>query len=144
LIAYFDSSAIVKLVLAEHGSMLVRELWDGFEPYTSVVSIAESRSAVARAERGGRVDALSSRRAVRNLKAHFESATLVDVDRTLAEQAASLAETHGLRGFDAIHLATAKATVGRERMKLVVAWDDDLAGAAFAEGINVARELAPV
>jgi uncharacterized protein len=60
---------------------------------------------------------------------------LVGVDWPLARHAGELAEVHSLRGYDALHLATAVAVGGPE---LVLAtWDADLARAALAIGISV-------
>lgn len=67
---------------------------------------------------------------------------MVEVTETLATQAMRLAETHGLRGYDAIQLAAALAiqtlrvTQQLPAMTLVSA-DSELNAAATAEGLIV-------
>jgi len=65
---------------------------------------------------------------------------LVGVDEPLARNAGRLAEEHGLRGYDAVHLATALSAEDRELV--VVTWDQDLARAALRCGHPVAPVLA--
>ena len=60
---------------------------------------------------------------------------VIGLDAVLARSAGDLAERHALRGYDAVHLASAVAI---EDPDLVVAtWDRDLAAAAVARGRTV-------
>ena len=61
---------------------------------------------------------------------------LIGVDWPLARHAGELAEQHDLRGFDAVHLATALAVDAADLV--LVTWDRDLARAAVRSGIAVA------
>ena len=61
---------------------------------------------------------------------------LVGVDEPLARRAGALAEERGLRGYDAVHLATA-LTLGEDAVALVT-WDGDLAEAAIELSLPVA------
>jgi uncharacterized protein len=61
---------------------------------------------------------------------------LIGVDWALARQAGDLAEHYGLRGYDAVHLATALAVDATDLV--LVTWDRNLAGAAVQAGIAVA------
>ncbi len=56
---------------------------------------------------------------------------MVTVD--LAQQAGELAARHRLRGFDAVHLASALSLDADTTM---VTWDKDLAHAAHDEGLT--------
>ncbi len=61
---------------------------------------------------------------------------VIGLDADLAHTAGDLAEAHGLRGYDAVHLATAMSV---DRTDLLLAtWDGDLARAAIAAGCSVA------
>jgi len=60
---------------------------------------------------------------------------LIGVDWALARHAGQLAEQHGLRGYDAMHLATALATDAPDLT--LVTWDRDLAYAALQLGITI-------
>lgn len=61
---------------------------------------------------------------------------MVGIDDTLARSAGELAELHGLRGHNAVHLASAISLEDSEL--LTVTWDRDLADAAVACGYAVA------
>ena len=60
---------------------------------------------------------------------------LVGIDSPLARQAGELAEEFGLRGYDAVHLASALA-LGTDTT--LVTWDGDLKRAAAQSGCSVA------
>lgn len=60
----------------------------------------------------------------------------VEVSAELATSAGNLAQTHGLRGYDAVHLASA-LLVNDDDVALVTG-DRDLAAAAQAMGMAVA------
>jgi predicted nucleic acid-binding protein len=87
----------------------------------------EARAAAAAAHRGGRIDARTLRRAVRSIDELCDEIDVIGLDATLARAAGELAERHALRGYDAVHLASAIAI---ESPNLVmVTWDRDLAAA---------------
>ncbi len=60
---------------------------------------------------------------------------LIGVDWPLARHAGELAEQHALRGYDAVHLATAMATDAPDLA--LVTWDHDLGSAALELGITI-------
>ncbi len=60
----------------------------------------------------------------------------IGVDQELAVRAGGYAENLGLRGYDAVHLATA-LELGDEEV-VVVTWDRDLARATERVGLGVA------
>ena len=64
---------------------------------------------------------------------------IVGVDGALARRAGDLADERALRGYDAVHLASALALGSGET--ILVTWDDDLSAAATAEGLAVAPSL---
>lgn len=61
---------------------------------------------------------------------------MIGVDGSLARSAGRLAELRALRGYDAVHLASA-LTVDAADLVLAT-WDRDLADAAVAEALAVA------
>jgi predicted nucleic acid-binding protein len=99
----------------------------------------EARAALAAASRDGRIDQRGLRQGVSDLEAAASSMSLVGVDAALAREAGQLAEDYALRGYDAVHLATALSAEDRELV--VVTWDRDLAGAALKCGHPVAPAL---
>ncbi len=73
---------------------------------------------------------------LRRLLAEWEAVEAVVVDETIASAAGPLAVRHGLRGMDAIHLASALLVA--DARPVVVTWDVELRRAASAEGLAVA------
>ena len=107
---YLDTSAYVKIYIDEPNAVVVRSAAAESEMLaTSIVTYAEMRSAFARRQRSGDL----STDGIDRIKSKFEQdwleveALLLD-DRTV-RRAGEFAESYGLRGFDAIHLASADA-----------------------------------
>lgn len=120
----------------EPGSELAAELWDRAESVVSSQLIyPEARAAAAAARRAGRIDSGTSRRAVDGVGRLYAQVSIIGLDPDLARTAGELAETYALRGYDAVHLATA-LRVDAEPL-LFATWDRDLAGAALGAGCSV-------
>jgi len=138
VIAYYDTSAVVPLLIAEPGSARAATLWDQADRVVSVrLLYPEARAALAYAERLGRLSHRQLRVAVAEFDDRWSQLDLVEVDEQLAFRAGALAEAHGLRGYDAVHLAAADRI--RDADLVVVAGDGALLNAASAEGITIAN-----
>ena len=95
----------------------------------------EARAAAAAAQRGGRIDTRTLRAAVRTIDALCRELDVIGLDDALARTAGELAEHYALRGYDAVHLASATAI---DDPDLVIAtWDHDLASAAIAKNHTI-------
>lgn len=126
----------------EPGSELAAELWDRAESVVSSQLIyPEARAAAGAAHRGGRLTSATLRRAVDTIDGLCAELDVIGLDAALARTAGDIAEAQGLRGYDAVHLATA-LSVDAEAM-LLATWDGDLARAAVAAGCSVAPPPAP-
>ena len=135
--AYFDTSALVKLFMTEAGSDLARAMWNSTEILaTSRVTYVEARAALAAARRAGRLPGAVQEDSRRALDDRFQELEVVEVTPEIARSAGDLAEEHGLRGYDAIHLASS-LTLDPEDTVLVT-WDRELALAAYASGLDLA------
>lgn len=137
--SYFETSAIVKLVIAEEGSEEAGAVWDASDvAITSRLAYAEARAALAAARRSRRlsIDGLSDAKSA--LEDRFGELDILDVSEAIVRTAGDLAEEHALRGFDALHLASALA-LGAE--VILVTWDRDLAKAGRALGFDLAGAL---
>lgn len=78
---------------------------------------------------------MATTEALWRLRSEWETVDALDVDEHIATEAGSLAVKHGLRGMDAIHLASA-LLFARAR-PVVVTWDAELRRAASSEGLAV-------
>lgn len=108
MILYLDTSALVKLYVEEESSDLVRRCVASAEDsLTSIVSYAEARAALARARRERVLTPAAFRGAVDRLDEDWPSLSVVNTSEALVHRAGALAEQYALRGFDAIHLASA-------------------------------------
>ena len=136
-VCYLDSSALVKMLLDEPGSDVARSLWSGADlVITSIVAYAEVHAALAMASRLGRLAESDNTRAKVYWESMWRSVSIVEATRDVVETAGSLAERHQLRGFDAIHLAS--ASVVSPTLLIVATWDQQLSDAAVAMGYSVA------
>lgn len=127
--AYFDSSALVKLVQVEPESAALRRAlrrWSGELRCTSALARVEVVRAVAG---GGPAARAHARRVLGRLH-------VLDVTRDVLDEAADLSPGGLLRSLDAIHLATARQ-LGAD-LRAVVTYDQRMAVAATALGIVVA------
>lgn len=108
MIVYFDTSAVVPIVIDEPSSGVAARLWDEADRVVSSrLLYAEARAAFAMARRLGRIDVSGLRRAARAFEHLFDQLDVVEVTESLVRKAGSLAEQLELRGYDAVHLASA-------------------------------------
>lgn len=137
MILYADTSALVKLVLAEPGSELAIELWvNSPRVASSMLAYPEGCAALAAANRNGRLTPTHYQQSLRSFGRTFEQLVSIKVDEQLALAAGERAATFGLRSADAVHLATA-LDLGDEEV-IFVTWDQALADAAASAGLAVA------
>jgi predicted nucleic acid-binding protein len=144
-VLFLDSSALVKRYIAEEGSDWVAGLLApaaGNVLYTAVVSGAEVVAALVRRQRGGSLAANEASHAIAEFRDDwmtlYES---VGADRALITRAMLLAERYGLRGYDAVQLASSLEVnaIGQQLQSpvVLVSADDELNAAASAEGLQV-------
>jgi predicted nucleic acid-binding protein len=108
MILYLDASALVKRYVAEPGSASVNEAISEAEMVgTVLISRAEIAAALAKAVR---VDALTQEEAWASLQVFREEwpdLVRIQVTEMVVARADDIAWGHGLRGYDAVHLAAA-------------------------------------
>lgn len=137
MIAYFDSSAFVKLVLDEPGTHHARDLFTSASwIQSSTLLIPEAHAALARARRNRRLSPGGETRAFDILGRLLAEVEPLELSEDLAERAGDLAATLGLRGYDAVHLASYERT--ESESSVLVAADGDLTRAALSLGCAVA------
>jgi uncharacterized protein len=123
---YVDTSAAVKLVVAEHGSRPL-ERWASVHD-ENLVSSDLLRTELLRAVRRGAPRRMERARAV------LDALTIVTLPTSTFERAAEI-EPVRLRSLDSLHLAAA-LELGDE-LDGIVTFDDRLADAARSYGVNV-------
>lgn len=139
MIVYLDASALVKRYVAERGSREVIELTTAAEIVaTSLISRAEVAAAFARAVRLGVLDPGGGRRAQRKFSREWPDFARVPVSEALVSRAETLAWDYGLRGYDAVQLASAltwQESIGQD--VLLATFDGQLWEAAPGAGLQV-------
>ncbi len=136
---YLDTSALVKRYVAETGSNDVAELLKNSEyQAASIVTEAEFPAALGKAWRTGGITERDAQAVLRAWEKDREELLWIQLPQNTARHGGQLAWQDGLRGYDAIHLATAlwwQANLGEP---LVVAtYDRELWRAAGKHGLGV-------
>jgi predicted nucleic acid-binding protein len=138
VIAYLDASALVKRYIVERSSRETIALTsDSDMTATSIVSRAEVAAVFAKAVRVGVVKGEVARDAQRRFAEDWPDLARVSVTEALVERAERLAWEHGLRGYDAVQLASAltwQESVGQEIV--LATFDQQLWEAAKRSGLK--------
>ena len=145
MIAYFDASALVKRHVDERGSRETMEFAARAEVVaTSLVSRAEVAAALAKAVRAKLLDEHEAREAQRAFAAQWPDIARIPVTEALVSRAETLAWEYGLRGYDAVQLAS--AVLFQESLGTAVrlaTFDRQLWSAARGAGFETWPEKAP-
>lgn len=143
---FVDSSALVKRYITETGSTWVLSLFDpalNNDILIAAITGVEIVAAITRRARSGSISAANAMVACNQFRSDLQSEyQVVEITERIITSAMALAETQGLRGYDAVQLA-----VGREINALCVAnslppvtfvsADNELNAAAASEGLLV-------
>jgi uncharacterized protein len=142
VIAYFDTSAIVPLLVREPTTDHCTRLWD---EATRIVCARllypEACAALARAVRMGRLTSAQMVAATAELDDLVEQIDVFEITADLARDAGRLAQQYGLRGYDAVHLAASVRVAAPD--VVFVTGDADLADAARTAGLATAFPSEP-
>jgi len=136
---YLDSSAWVKRYEREDGTDWVERLWTQVDLLgSSRLALVEVVSAVARRHRERAGDGEVVRQTLQAVQADFRDMLCVELSEDVLDLAVALAETHRLRGADAVHLASAlRLKAITETDLTMVASDGELLATARMEGLPV-------
>ena len=135
---YLDTSALVKLYVAEAGSEWTRSLVGENEGrlFTSIVTYPEVFSMLRRSVRERRLSTVRYQEQRRFFLADWKVLHVVSLTAAVLGPAEDLIERHGLRGYDAVQLCSA-LWIGRP---VFGCFDQQLRRAAEGEGLRVAPE----
>lgn len=135
---YLDTSALIKRFVAEAGSEAVNDLVRNSPPVvTAKIAFAEVHAGLKRKHREGFLSGRDYTLSVRQFEDDWGSYIRVDLRDEILRLARDLIRQHPLRGFDAIHLASAlsaKRAVGEDLT--FAAADVRLLRAAKSEGLT--------
>lgn len=125
------------LVLDEDAASRAR---DALAPHevlaASAIAEVEARAGLARARRGRRLTARAERLAWTRFQRLWSSVAVVAVEHSLIQTAVALADDHGLRGYDAVQLASALRAADATASPAFACLDAELNGAAAEAGLT--------
>ncbi|MDR3639558.1 MAG: type II toxin-antitoxin system VapC family toxin [Isosphaeraceae bacterium] len=144
---FFDTSAIVKRHIQEKGTSWVRALTGVGTPhqiFLARITAVEVCAAVTRRQRSGSLAANLAATILTRFRRHVSAHRyhLLEVTPGMLMSAMTLAETQGLRAYDAVQLAAAvelnsqRLALGMSAVTLISA-DHELNAAALACGLRV-------
>ena len=136
-LVYFDSSALVKLLVDEPGTDIASELWDGCDTaLSSRLAYPEVRAALEASAQNSDLTDDELRSAEATWEEFWSSMRPVELTSSVERNAGQLAGQRALSGADAVHLASALVL---DSADLVVAvWDRRLHAGVVAERLAVA------
>ena len=108
MIVYWDTSALIKLYVQEAGTTDVAQLLQQADlSGTVVVCHVEVAATLAKLVRMKSLRRKPAQMALQHFLQDWPTLIQIQITQPLLTQAATLAWDHGLRGYDAIHLAAA-------------------------------------
>jgi len=138
VILYLDTSSLVKLYVNETHSDEVHSIVEAADLIgTSLVAYVEAKAAFARRFREGAYASRDYRRLLSTFDMDWTHYLVLQVTLELVRWAGDRAEHYGLRGFDAIHLASAATMAARFSQEIVFScFDRHLQDASVREGFT--------
>jgi uncharacterized protein len=143
---FFDSSALLKLYLAETGTAWLGGIADpdaGNLIFIATIAGVEVVSAIARRQRAGAIGADQAAKAIADFRQDFvHEYFIIELDDKVVSEAMSLAERRSLRAYDAVQLAAVLEVYRRRTAQKLsppelISADTALNDAALLEGLKV-------
>lgn len=138
MICYFDTSALVPLIIEEPSSETCEKLWaSSSRLISSRLVIVEAKAAFAKAVRMKRItksQLLSANQILGDLVLGFD---YVELSNSVVDTAGELSQHYNLRGYDAVHLAS--CALVNDSDVVFASGDSDLLEAALSHGISIAN-----
>lgn len=142
MIGYLDTSMLVPLLVAEPTTDACRRFWnDADTVVSSRMAYVEAAAALAQALRTDRLSDDEHDAALQLLDRLWDELDVAEVDELVVRRAAVLARRFALRGYDAVHCASAEQLDDED---VVAASGDHRLLAAWAElGMETFDSSAP-
>lgn len=140
---YFDTSALIKRYINEPGTENIRAWIRAANAMaTGLLTRAETTAGLTRLQNRGIITQEDYRQALDQFRLDWSSYHRIAINEELIARADFLACQHGLRGYDAVHLAA--ALIWQEALMLPVTlatYDQELASAARKSGLKIMPEV---
>lgn len=145
MILYLDTSALVKLYVEEDGGDTVRSYVRQVQAVaTAKIAFVEACSAFSRAKREEMLSGPSYHHLMDRLHYDWKRYMIVEISDELIKTAGEMVEEFSLRGFDAIHLASAIFLRQQTGQKVLAAcWDVRLWIALKKSGFELIPDESP-
>lgn len=141
-LVYFDSSALVKLLVDEQGSDLAADLWNNCDAaLASRLAYPEVRAALAAAGRNHDLSTSDLDSAEQTWEQYWAAVRPVELTAAVERHAGELARSYTLRGANAVHLASALALADPDLIFAV--WDKRLHAGALSAQLRLAPAHLP-
>ncbi|MBI5712548.1 MAG: type II toxin-antitoxin system VapC family toxin [Chloroflexi bacterium] len=139
MIVYLDASALVKRYVVEEGSEDVSRLIDESDLVgTGLITRAEVSAALKKAVRMKALTLEEAEAAVKAFRSQWNDFVRVQASESLISKADTVAWEYDLRGYDAVHLASAlvwQEAIGES--VTIATYDHQLREASKRAGLNV-------
>lgn len=136
MIVYLDTAAIVPVVIEEPTTAVCRRIWDDADRrVSSRLAYVEVAAALAMAERRERLSAAEYDTAWTTFTEIWPDVDVIDVTSLVLSSAGAFARSLALRGYDAVHCASAAAVSDPDLVS--VSGDSGLLGAWRRLGMAV-------
>jgi predicted nucleic acid-binding protein len=145
MIFYLDTSAMIKLYIKEEGTEEVRELLESVADLaaSSKVAFVEARAAMSRLRRDNILDKNNYQLVKGAFQKDWSRFLVVELTDMVIKMGAELTEKYALRGFDAIHLASALVLKKQVGLKVVAGCWDARLWDAFKDNMEVVPTSRP-
>ncbi len=131
MILFLDTSALVKLYVQEtHSNTVEKAVAAANDVIVSQITLAEAVSAFHYRTVKNELSSADETQIFKQLLEDWDTFDCVDVNELVAKEAAVLARSRGLRGADAVQLATAAWVSRAQRSVQFLAFDEKLLEAA--------------
>ncbi|MGL4612150.1 MAG: type II toxin-antitoxin system VapC family toxin [Trueperaceae bacterium] len=108
MILYLDTSAIVASYFYEpHTATVSQATLQATQEWVSLIAYVETKAAFAQLKHQRRLVGKSYYQALKQFEEDWQTFDYYDISEEMVQLAASLAETFILKGYDAMHLASA-------------------------------------
>lgn len=138
---YFDTSGLVKNYVDEPGSVWVRNILSDstHSIFTSQIALPEVGAAMAILHRQRKIRREQRDKALNRFLSDTSGWYILDVNQKIVEMATRLTQQHPVKGYDAVHLASALrlnfVIKGLTPTIILVSGDKQLLRSAQAEGL---------